>query len=101
MQRSGLGPPETPAHRAPLCKPWSCRHCHPTCPPQIVNLQSASQFASHRLNRDTWRNEMVRSLVENNFLLLQVRPRPWPALPSGVVPDAACFGVVCALGVRV
>ncbi|KAL4431383.1 hypothetical protein ABPG75_006639 [Micractinium tetrahymenae] len=37
----------------------------------IVNLQSTSQFASHRLNRDTWRNDMVQSLVENNFVLFQ------------------------------
>lgn len=40
---------------------------------QIVNLQSTSQFASHQMNRDTWRNEMVRALVENNFVLFQVR----------------------------
>lgn len=37
----------------------------------IVNLQSTSQFASHQMNRDTWRNEMVRALVENNFVLFQ------------------------------
>lgn len=37
----------------------------------IVNLQSTSQFASHRLNRDTWRNDMVQALVENNFVLFQ------------------------------
>ncbi|PSC74669.1 UBX domain-containing 2 isoform X1 [Micractinium conductrix] len=37
----------------------------------IVNLQSTSEFASHRLNRDTWRNDMIQSLVENNFVLFQ------------------------------
>jgi hypothetical protein len=45
---------------------------HSSLPLQIVNLQSASEFASHRMNRDTWRDDMVRSLVENNFILLQV-----------------------------
>jgi hypothetical protein len=37
----------------------------------IVNLQSTTQFGSHQLNRDTWRNDMVRSLVEENFVLFQ------------------------------
>jgi hypothetical protein len=38
-----------------------------------------SQFASHQLNRDTWRNDMVASLVKANFVLFQVRRqcRPW------------------------
>lgn len=38
----------------------------------ILNLQSSSQFASHQLNRDTWRDPMVSALVENNFILYQV-----------------------------
>ncbi|GAB4816470.1 hypothetical protein N2152v2_003516 [Parachlorella kessleri] len=38
----------------------------------LVNVQSTNQFASHQLNRDTWRDEMVKSLVENNFVFFQV-----------------------------
>jgi UBX domain-containing protein 7 len=38
---------------------------------QIANIQSADQFASHRLNRDTWRNATVRSLIAENFVFFQ------------------------------
>ena len=40
---------------------------------QLVNLQTASSFDTHRLNRDVWRNDMVRDLVANNFVFYQVR----------------------------
>lgn len=39
---------------------------------QLLNMQSSNQFASHQLNRDTWRNDMVKSLVQNNFVFFQV-----------------------------
>eukprot|EP00887_Chlorella_sp_A99_P008221 scaffold12.g8221.t1 len=37
----------------------------------LVNLQSTSAFGSHQLNRDTWRNDMVASLVQENFTFFQ------------------------------
>lgn len=40
-------------------------------PLQILNLQSPSEFASHRLNRDTWGDAMVRDLVASNFVCSQ------------------------------
>jgi hypothetical protein len=36
-----------------------------------VNLQSTTQFASHQLNRDTWRDAGVHALVESSFVLFQ------------------------------
>ena len=36
-----------------------------------MNLQSTSQFASHQLNRDTWRDSTVHALVESSFVLFQ------------------------------
>ena len=68
--------------RAPASLRRTTASTQPLCSgpaiPQIVNLQSASEFASHRMNRDTWRNDMVRSLVENNFILLQVSAQQAP-----------------------
>ena len=58
-------PPDEPGH---FHSPFPV----PNPPFQIVNIQSTSQFASHQMNRDTWRDEMVRALVENNFVLFQV-----------------------------
>ncbi|KDD75134.1 hypothetical protein H632_c850p0, partial [Helicosporidium sp. ATCC 50920] len=37
----------------------------------ILNLQNPSEFASHRLNRDTWGDAMVRDLVASNFVCSQ------------------------------
>lgn len=38
----------------------------------LVNVQSADEFASHQLNRDTWRHDAVQSLVSSNFVFYQV-----------------------------
>uniref|UniRef100_A0A1D1ZUZ7 UBX domain-containing protein n=1 Tax=Auxenochlorella protothecoides TaxID=3075 RepID=A0A1D1ZUZ7_AUXPR len=38
----------------------------------LLNLQAADQFASHQLNRDTWRDPMISGLVSQNFVLFQV-----------------------------
>ncbi len=58
------------AELQPIC--LACLCC-PRCALQLVNVQSTNQFASHQLNRDTWRNEMVKSLVEANFVFFQAR----------------------------
>ncbi len=52
---------------------------------QLVNVQSNSEFASHQLNRDTWRDETLVSIVEGSFVFLQVRV---PARPPAGAPLA-------------
>lgn len=37
----------------------------------VVNIQSPSNFDSHRLNRDTWRDGTIQALVEAYFVLFQ------------------------------
>eukprot|EP00889_Picochlorum_renovo_P006467 jgi/Picre1/33497/NNA_008821.t1 len=37
----------------------------------VVNIQSPSNFDSHRLNRDTWRDGTIQALVEAYFILFQ------------------------------
>ena len=59
---------------------------------QLVNLQTTSSFDSHRLNRDTWRNEMVRDLVANNFVFYQVGLCEYPQV--GWAP-VLCCAVLC------
>lgn len=39
----------------------------------LVNVQTADEFASHRLNRDTWGNDLVQDMVRESFVLWQVR----------------------------
>ena len=39
---------------------------------QLVNVQSNAEFASHQLNRDTWRDETLVSIMEGSFVFLQV-----------------------------
>jgi hypothetical protein len=38
----------------------------------IVNIQNTAEFASHQLNRDTWRDGGVEALVSSSFVLFQV-----------------------------
>lgn len=38
----------------------------------LVNVQNADEFATHRLNRDTWGNELVQDMVRESFVVLQV-----------------------------
>ncbi|KAJ4961060.1 hypothetical protein NE237_020970 [Protea cynaroides] len=38
----------------------------------LVNLQSAKEFSSHMLNRDTWSNEAVAQTIRTNFIFWQV-----------------------------
>lgn len=37
----------------------------------VVNIQSPSNFDSHRLNRDTWRDGTIHAMVEAYFVLFQ------------------------------
>ncbi|XP_049362053.1 plant UBX domain-containing protein 7-like [Solanum verrucosum] len=37
----------------------------------LVNVQSRSEFASDTLNRDTWANDIVAQMIENNFVFWQ------------------------------
>eukprot|EP00879_Flechtneria_rotunda_P024710 GHRR01026216.1.p1 GENE.GHRR01026216.1~~GHRR01026216.1.p1 ORF type:complete len:153 (+),score=60.29 GHRR01026216.1:779-1237(+) len=38
----------------------------------LVNVQSADEFATHRLNRDTWSQELVQDMLRNTFVFWQV-----------------------------
>ncbi|KAJ3689630.1 hypothetical protein LUZ61_018794 [Rhynchospora tenuis] len=38
----------------------------------LVNIQSAEEFSSHMLNRDTWANETLTQIIRSNFLFWQV-----------------------------
>ena len=38
----------------------------------MVNVQSNSEFASHQLNRDTWSDPMVSSMLMGSFVFWQV-----------------------------
>lgn len=37
----------------------------------LVNVQSASEFASHRLNRDTWSHEALKEMIKGMFVFFQ------------------------------
>ena len=38
----------------------------------MVNVQSNSEFASHQLNRDTWSDPTVSSILMGSFIFWQV-----------------------------
>lgn len=38
----------------------------------ILNIQNTAEFASHRLNRDTWRDGGIEALISSSFVLYQV-----------------------------
>lgn len=40
---------------------------------QLVNVQSNSEFASHMLNRDVWRDETMKNIIRVGFILYQVQ----------------------------
>ena len=37
----------------------------------LVNIQKDSEFASHALNRDVWRDELVENLIRSGFIFWQ------------------------------
>jgi hypothetical protein len=37
----------------------------------LVNIQDPSEFASQRLNRDTWSNEKIKAIITESFLFWQ------------------------------
>ncbi|KAF5836331.1 hypothetical protein DUNSADRAFT_6058 [Dunaliella salina] len=39
----------------------------------MLNVQDKSEFASHRLNRDTWSNGVLRDMVKGMFVFLQAQ----------------------------
>ena len=44
----------------------------------LVNLQRDAEFASHALNRDVWRDELVENLIREGFIFWQqVRSDSW------------------------
>ncbi len=49
---------------------WSVMLCNALL--QLVNVQSNSEFASHMLNRDVWRDDTVRNIIKVGFILYQV-----------------------------
>ena len=38
----------------------------------VVNIQNVSEFACQCLNRDVWSNPIVKNIIRDNFLFLQV-----------------------------
>jgi len=38
----------------------------------LVNVQGSSEFASHRLNRDTWSEPLVQDMLTGTFVFWQV-----------------------------
>jgi hypothetical protein len=71
---TALPPPSLHPSTPPPLRPSTPPPLHPSTPPplkQLINLQSTTEFASHRLNRDTWRDAGVRALLGAGFLLLQ------------------------------
>ena len=79
----------------------------------LVNVQGAHEFASHRLNRDTWAQPLVQEMVAGSFVLWQAydsapagqaaaRAYHLDALPAVLVVDpvtgeCAVHSVCCAL----
>lgn len=57
---------------------------------QLVNVQSNSEFASHQLNRDTWRDETLVSIIQGSFVFLQARSRM-----KGTAGCSRAAAVVC------
>jgi hypothetical protein len=39
----------------------------------LVNIQDTTEFASQRLNRDTWSNPELKSIIKESFIFWQVR----------------------------
>ena len=39
----------------------------------MVNIQDNNEFASHRLNSELWSNTLVKEVVKDNFVFMQVR----------------------------
>ena len=37
----------------------------------LVNIQKDSEFSSHALNRDVWRNDLVENLIREGFIFWQ------------------------------
>ena len=37
----------------------------------MLNIQSANEFASHQLNRDTFSNNALKEMIKANFIFLQ------------------------------
>ncbi len=56
---------------------------------QLVNVQSNSEFASHMLNRDVWRDETVKNIIKVGFVLYQVRTLSYWC-------PASCYCTACA-----
>ncbi len=48
------------------------QRCDPEFHVQMVNVQSNSEFASHQLNRDTWSDPTVSSILMGSFIFWQV-----------------------------
>lgn len=38
----------------------------------LVNIQSPDEFATHRLNRDTWSDALVQDMLRGSFVFWQV-----------------------------
>lgn len=38
----------------------------------LANIQSADEFATHRLNRDTWSDALVQDMLKGSFIFWQV-----------------------------
>lgn len=47
----------------------------------LLNVQSADEFASHQLNRDTWGQPLVQDMLRGSFVFWQVCPACFAAPP--------------------
>lgn len=61
---------------------------------QLVNLQSNSEFASHQLNRDTWRDETLVSIIQGSFVFLQVRSRTISTATNSCAATVVCICMI-------
>lgn len=58
----------------------------------LVNIQNSDEFATHRLNRDTWGDALVQDMLKGSFIFWQVRQQRGSIVVVGIWPySAKCF----------
>ena len=66
----------------------------------LVNIQAATEFSSHTLNRDVWKHETVKEVIRSSFIFWQ-RDKSSPQATSFVTNHhIAQFPVVCIIDPR-
>jgi len=49
----------------------ACRKAEQESKAVVVNIQSVQEFKSHLLNRDVWKDVVIKQMVDHNFILCQ------------------------------